>query len=75
MSSSRENQIALVKAAMLAEQSWDFDRILSLRTQDSTHQLLPPSMGWPRLNNDEFREKFSPLVPVFKGCFKVQSFA
>ncbi|KAK3670646.1 hypothetical protein LTR78_009481 [Recurvomyces mirabilis] len=72
MPSAKENQITLVKEAMLAEESWDMDRILSLRTSDSTHQLLPPSMGWPRLNNYEFKEKFSPLAPVFKGCFRLE---
>jgi hypothetical protein len=71
MTSIKEKQAALIEQAMAAEASWDVDRIISLRTPDATHNLLPPSMGWPTLNNDDFKEKFGPLCPVFAGKFKV----
>ncbi|KAK5115719.1 hypothetical protein LTR62_000808 [Meristemomyces frigidus] len=72
MPSAAENQKALLYECLLAEQSWDRVGIVSLRTPDATHQLLPPTMGWPRLNNDGLKERFAPLAPVFVGFFKIE---
>ena len=72
MASALENQKALVEKIVQAEESWDLDRIISLRTADATFQILPQTMDWPMLKGAEFKERMGPLVPVFAGRFKVR---
>jgi len=71
MPSPLENQKALLEAIRKAEESWDLDAIVALRTSDATHELLPKTLDWPVLDNAGFKERMAGLVPVFQGNFKV----
>ncbi|KAK3628548.1 hypothetical protein LTR56_005020 [Elasticomyces elasticus] len=67
MPSSLDNQKELLQRAIAAEESWDLDLLISLRTSDATHQLLPKTLDWPELDNAGVKEHMGRLAPVFKG--------
>ncbi|KAK3074084.1 hypothetical protein LTR53_003796 [Teratosphaeriaceae sp. CCFEE 6253] len=67
-----ENQKQLVDKIRKAEESWDLDAIVSLRTPDATQELLPKTLGWPVLDNVGFKERMGGLAPIFQGCYKIK---
>ena len=70
MSSSLENQKALTKRFIQAEEAWDYEANIQLRTDDCTQHLVPTTLGHPPRNNDEFREFYAQLKPLWTN-FKV----
>lgn len=44
---------------------WDIDAILAPRAENCTQQVLPYRLGRPVLNNTEYREYFSSIMPSF----------
>ncbi|KAI4674552.1 uncharacterized protein J4E88_008288 [Alternaria novae-zelandiae] len=50
--------------------AWNMDKIMAYRTEDCTQQVLPASLGRPVMNNTQYRERFSQMIPHFRN-FKV----
>ena len=60
----------LIKTAMKAVDGynkWNIDAILEPRAPNCTQQVLPARLERPQLNNSEYREYFSTIMPLFKG--------
>jgi len=51
--------------------AWNMDKIMAYRTADCTQQVLPASLGRPVMNNTQYRERFSQMIPHFRN-FKVR---
>jgi len=51
--------------------AWNMDKIMAYRTADCTQQVHPASLGRPIMNNTQYRERFSQMIPHFRN-FKVR---
>jgi len=63
-------QKATAKAVIDGYNAWSMDKIMAYRTEDCTQQVLPASLGRPVMNNTQYRERFSQMIPHFRN-FKV----
>jgi hypothetical protein len=63
-------QKATAQAVIDGYNAWNMDKILAYRTPDCTQQVLPASLGRPIMNNTQYRERFSQMLPCFRN-FKV----
>ncbi|KAF9730069.1 hypothetical protein PMIN01_12002, partial [Paraphaeosphaeria minitans] len=62
---SLDAQKSTAKAVIDAYTAWDIDRILSYRTPECQHQVLPSSMGRGPESNDEYRAYLSTIMPLY----------
>ncbi len=67
MSSSLDNQKALAKKFIELDATWDGEKIVTIRTDDCTHQLLPESLGHPKRNNKEFKQFYAQFAPIWSN--------
>jgi len=64
-------QKATAQAVIDGYNAWNMDKIMAYRTEDCTQQVLPASLGRPVMNNTQYRERFSQMIPHFRN-FKVR---
>jgi hypothetical protein len=50
-----------------AYNAWDAEAILSYRTPNCQHRILPLSMGRPAKSNDEYGEYLKKIMPLFSN--------
>jgi hypothetical protein len=67
MASSLKNQKALTKRFLEVEAAWDQEGNIALRTDDCTYLLTPRALGHPVRNNQEFKEFYDQLKPVWSN--------
>ena len=72
MASTLSNQQSVIARMLQAEQAWDVDAVLALRSRDSIYNVLPASVGGPARNNDGTRELLESLKPLWSN-FKVSA--
>ncbi|KAH8882917.1 hypothetical protein GQ53DRAFT_883740 [Thozetella sp. PMI_491] len=49
-----------------AYNEWSPDKILSYRTEDCVHEILPRSLGRPPMSNEDHRAQFSTILTQFR---------
>lgn len=54
-------------AQLDAYKAWNVDAIVAPRADDCTYRYLPESMNQPTMDNDQFREYFSTIIPLLEG--------
>lgn len=67
MSSLLENMKRTTHAQLYGYRQWDLNAILAPRAGNCTYHYLPQSMERPVMNNEQFREYFSTVIPLLQG--------
>jgi hypothetical protein len=68
--SSLAAQKATAKAVIAGFDAWELEKIMAYRHPDCQIQVIPASLGRPKMNNEEYRVRLARIMPWF-GNFKV----
>lgn len=66
-SSVLENIKRTTQAQLEGYRKWDVDAILAPRAENCIYKYRPESMERPEMNNAQFREYFSTVIPLLQG--------
>ena len=67
MSTLLENMKRTTHTQLDGYRRWDLDAILAPRADNCIYRYLPESMERPAMNNEQFREYFSTVIPLLQG--------
>ncbi|KAI4144770.1 MAG: hypothetical protein LQ340_006538 [Diploschistes diacapsis] len=66
MGPTRNDLITTAYALVNSYRTWTMDAIMSLRSTDCIHRILPASRKQPPRSNEDYRAFFSTMIPVFQ---------
>lgn len=66
MPSLRETMKRTTQAQLDGYRKWNVEAIVAPRADDCIYTYHPESMGRPPMNNDQFKDWFSTMIPLLK---------
>jgi ketosteroid isomerase-like protein len=63
---SRPTLLATADAFVNGYNTWTLDAILAPRAPNCTQRVIPSRLDRPTLNNDQYREYFTPILGLFR---------
>ncbi|EAT81494.2 hypothetical protein HBI56_205900 [Parastagonospora nodorum] len=65
--SSLAAQKATAKAVIAGFDAWELEKIMAYRHPDCQIQVIPASLGRPKMNNAEYRVRLAHIMPWFRN--------